>query len=639
MSDAWLYLRLLFALAVVLAPGWCIARALGARSVSATLAWALTVLFVALGVTFLISASLWITLVLLIGLGLAAAPYAFAGGIEHEFRAGRVALVGGIVLGLLLWHVAGEIGGDGFFHLGRVQKLLAFDDLSLDAVTEFPDGDLHPGYAFPLWHGLLALMARIASTDPSNVVVHGPSVLAPLATLIWAEAGWAVFRRRGAALGVSAAAVSLAAFAPGHGGAYTALALPATSSRQLLVPALLALSFAALSRPTVGLFATVAAAALGLAVVHPTYLIFSAAVFAGFVAVRALWTRSDVLSGLAVLGATLLPALLFYLWLRPYVAATHSANLTADECERARAQYLEQLDWTSCESFHVVPELFGRSGAIAVAALIIAPLAVLSARRRWAALVVGGGLAVGALTLLAVLFVPLSDVVSISQSRRLVGFFPFPFALVGGLGVLGGRIGAFVLPLALGAGVVLQLVWPGDFDYRLTDGGPAFVTWLSVAALVLALLVGRFVPTHRTERAGLAALLLVAPVVGHGLGTWSPNPARPPSFLTAGLVADLRARVKPGDVVYSDPESSYRIAAFTPAKICVAPVSHVADTERNRPQERRKMFLRFVRTGDVAIPRACGSSLVVIDEQRFDLDPGLDRVYDDARFAVYRIAD
>ena len=31
----------------------------------------------------------------------------------------------GAVLGLLLWHVAGEIGGDGLFHLARARKLLA----------------------------------------------------------------------------------------------------------------------------------------------------------------------------------------------------------------------------------------------------------------------------------------------------------------------------------------------------------------------------------------------------------------------------------------------------------------------------------------------------------------------------------
>ena len=78
----------------------------------------------------------------------------------------------GAGLGILLWRVAGAIGGDAYFHLARVQKLLAFDDLSLDSANEFPDGGLHPGYAFPLWHGFLALVARVSFLDPSVVVLH-----------------------------------------------------------------------------------------------------------------------------------------------------------------------------------------------------------------------------------------------------------------------------------------------------------------------------------------------------------------------------------------------------------------------------------------------------------------------------------
>src|SRR6185312_5411485 len=116
----------------------------------------------------------------------------------------------GALLGLLLWHVAGHVGGDGFFHLARIQKLLAFGDLSLGSTNEFPDGGLHPGYAFPLWHGFLALVAKV----------------------------------------------------PGHAGALTALALPATASRQLLVPAALALALEAVRRPAPALLATAAAASL-----------------------------------------------------------------------------------------------------------------------------------------------------------------------------------------------------------------------------------------------------------------------------------------------------------------------------------------------------------------------------------------
>ena len=70
MGDVWLYLRLSFALAVVLAPGFVVARALGLRGISASLAWALGIVFAGLAITFLLSASLVITLVIIIGLGL-----------------------------------------------------------------------------------------------------------------------------------------------------------------------------------------------------------------------------------------------------------------------------------------------------------------------------------------------------------------------------------------------------------------------------------------------------------------------------------------------------------------------------------------------------------------------------------------
>ena len=58
------------------------------------------------------------------------------------------------------------------------------------------DGGLHPGYAFPLWHAFLALVAKVSGVDPTDVVVHEAAVLAPLAFLVVYEAGAVVFRSR-----------------------------------------------------------------------------------------------------------------------------------------------------------------------------------------------------------------------------------------------------------------------------------------------------------------------------------------------------------------------------------------------------------------------------------------------------------
>jgi hypothetical protein len=89
--------------------------------------------------------------------------------------------------------------------------------------------------------------------------------------------------------------------------------------------------------------------------------------------------------------------------------------------------------------------------------------------------------------------------------------------------------------------------------------------------------------------------------------------------------------------VYGDPEASYRMAAFAPVRICVAPPGHVADTAANRPRERVEEFRAFARTGDLEIPRACGADWLVVDGGRFDIDPDLPLVYEDARWRLYHL--
>ncbi len=653
MGAVVMLLQLVFGFAVVLAPGALLARTIGVRSMSATLAWALALVFAALAVTFVVHGSLTLTLVLLLAAGIAALVVGVSQGrpgdlvSNHHKLPGRRVVVGlGALLGLLLWRTAGHVGGDGFFHLARIQKLLAFGDLSLSSANEFPDGGLHPGYAFPLWHGILALVAKVSGADPVDVVLHGPTVLAPIAVLVAYEAGWALFRRPVPAGAATAAGVALVAMAPGHGGALTALALPATASRQLLVPAALALALEATRRssrssasrmPSPALLASVAAASLALAVVHPTYALFLWVPFAGFIGVRWLWERRDAREGGLALAALVVPAGLFFAWLLPVIADT--ASVAPDTGERVRGfdQYAGQLSG-SPDRFSVVPELFGRTGAVAVAALLLLPLAGLASRRRWAAFVVGGSLAVFVVCLVPWLFTPFSDVVSLSQSRRLAGFLPLTFALAGGMGVLARLVGRAVVAIALVAGIAFQLAFPGEFGYTLNDGGPAAATWIAVAGAVVALGLGfrRRPPLERT--AALASALVLLPTYVHGLTHWTASEARRPNPLSDGLIAAVHADVPVGAVVYATPESSYRLGAIAPIRVCVNPPGHVADTVENRPWARIADFRRFVRTGDLAIPRACGATWLLVDMQRFPhLTPALPVGYRDTRWVLYRL--
>ena len=284
-----------------------------------------------------------------------------------------------------------------------------------------------------------------------------------------------------------------------------------------------------------------------------------------------------------------------------------------------------------------MPELFGRSGAVAVAALLLVPLAGLAARRRWAAYVVGGSVAVLVIGLTPWLFAPFSDLVSLSQSRRAAGFLPFAFAFAGGLAVASRLLRRWLLPVALAAGIVLQLAYPGDFDYVLTDGGPALATWVAAIGA-----------PSRSCRPALAPR-----------GSSGPRGARRGALPAAGgrarpleLVAERGAAAEPalrarrgaarpgarGAVVYSDLEASYRLAAAAPVFVAVAPPGHVADTVENRPYERREDFRRFARSGDLAVPASTARSGSSSIPRRYDVRPSLAVAFRDERWALYRLA-
>jgi hypothetical protein len=244
-----------------------------------------------------------------------------------------------------------------------------------------------------------------------------------------------------------------------------------------------------------------------------------------------------------------------------------------------------------------------------------------------------------AVMLIPFLFTSLADLVSISQARRAAGFLPFAFAFAGGLGVLARLVGPLVVPGALVAGVALQWAYPGDFGYVLDEPGPALVTWFAVAGAIVGLAVGllRRRPS-REATAGLAAALFLLPVAVVGLRGWSAPPAAPGS-LTAGLVDAVRENVSEGGIVYSDPQTSYRLAAAAPVYVAVAPPGHVADTEANRPYERARDARRFLRTGDLAIPRGYGAEYLVVNRALTGRTFDLEALYRDDRFTLYALPE
>jgi hypothetical protein len=628
-----------------LIPGAFLSRALGVRGFAGALAWAMAILFGATAVMFAVHASLWLTLVLLLVAALAAAPFAARRKGGSSLWTGWMIVIG-LVAGITLWWVSGY-DGDAFFHLARVQKLLALHDLSLRSVDEFKDGGLHPGYAFPLWHAAVAVIAKLAGVGAPSAFLHLPTLLLPLSFVLVYEAGTALFGSRWAGAATALAEFALLGLASGHGGAYESMALPATASRTLILPALLALVFMYVREPSGAGLASVAAASTAMTLVHPSYSVLVAVGLVGFLAVRALLDqRHDVKHIGAALGAIAVPAGLVVLWLLPIVRETASHSPSRVELNRAFAAYGNELDIFSRHSYRLAPELYGRAGAIAVASLLLLPLAVFAHRRMWAALVLGSMLATFTVTLLPFVFPHFADAISISQARRIIGFAPRPFVLVGGMLVLAGFLRLWVLPVALAAGIALQLAYPGDFGvpYRLVDGAPGWLTWVSfgatAAALLAAALFGRRIPQVDGVPfvAAAAVALFLLPVAVHGYSHWTrPSSAR--LGLPEKLVSAVRREVPRGDVVFSDPLTAYELAAFAPVYINAAPTTHVADTRANRPAGRRKDALRFFRDeGPLSLARRYGAHWLLVDRARVGrVSFRLPRVYSGSRYVLYKI--
>jgi len=642
-SGVGLYARLVAALVLLLLPGGLIADALGRRSTSATLLWSLAALAFALAAVFLLDASLVLALPLLALF--AAAALAVGWRRERPPRIPGSLIVGaaGVIFGLALWTLAGDVSGDGLFHLARVRKLVDFGDLSLDSVNEFADGGLHAGYAFPLWHGFLGLVALLAGVDPESVVLHLPSLLAPIAFLAAYEAGATLFRSAWAGVAVLTAQVGQISLAAGHGGAYVGLALPGTASRQLLVPAVLTLFFAHVRDGSRATLAGLAAGGLALTLVHPTYALFLAVPIGGFLLVRLAWSRADARRALAALAAFLVPTGAVVLALLPIVRSTRGHRPDEEELARGLTHYESQVEVVSGDLFRLAPEVLARSGAVAVAALLLLPLAGLAGARRWGAWVLGGSLAVLALMLVPELFTRFSEAVSLSQARRAAGFLPFAFAVAGGLAVLARLLGPLAALLALAGGIALQIAYPGDFTLGLEEGGgPAAITWFAamgggVALAVAFLLRERATLDRRGPVVSVSALLLVLPVTVAAVGDWTTAPGRVDAGLSPGLVEALRDQVPERAIVFSDLETSYRVGAFAPVYVAANPPAHVADTDENRPYERRRAVNRFLRTGDLAIPRRYGAEWLVVDRERFQLPVDAALAYADDRYALYQL--
>jgi hypothetical protein len=649
---------------VLLLPGWLALRPFGLPgsfgvAVAASFAVSLVLVLFVLGVVFLAGSSLTAALVALavvVAAALAAGLW-LGPGVEEvpvdaraDRRAGLTVLGVSIPLVGLVWWSAGPIGGDLLFHLARMRKLAELDALPvLETVNEFQDGSLHPGYAFPLWHGAVAMIARIAGVDVVDVALYLPAILVPLAVILAYGAGTAVFRRPAGGVALVVAQVTQLALSGAGGragtGVFELLASPPTTSRVLLAPTILALAFSVVERRSWPLIGALAAAALALSVIHPSYTPYVALLLGGFLLARLIVVRAlDPLVKRAALAlaAVTVPFVLYLAWLYPVVADDPSTRPTAARRAFEIQHYGNAFD-TFGDSFRFAPEAIARGGPVVVAGLLAIPLAGFAARRRWAQLVLGSSLLGLAILLVPQLFTLLADLFSVSQARRLSAFLPLAFALAGAF-VLAGRGRLAGVALAFGAGLAAELLVSGEFTYRVQEGGPGWVVWVAVVGGLVALAVGAFLRPRGPEPgrwAVLAACAFALPVAVAGLADLERRPD--PNAMPAETVEAVRAITRPGDVVFSDATTAYRIAAYAPVYVNAAPTAHVAFSTRNRPRRRRIDSERFffVPLSDTErselLSRYRADWVLVDRELRHPesyLD-GLRLVYDGGRYALY----
>ena len=638
-----LILRLTAASAcVLLVPGAVFVRALGRPhtfgvAIAASFAWSLAALAGALALTFAFGETITTTLWLVAAFSAVSLVPALMRAPVPSEQSERLTIAGVAAAATLfagaVWWASNTVYGDALFHLGRVRKLESFQLTSLNVVDEFRHGGLHPGYAFPVWHAGLAMVARLADVDPTVVMLHLPAILTPLAVVLAYAAGAALFRSYGAGVATAAAQVGLIGFSRAGTGSFDFLALPPTVARALIVPALLALVFSLVAGGRRRQVLSISAASIALALVHPTYAFFAAVPLAGFLLARvalasSLWRENLRIA--ASLPAVLIPAGLYALWLKPIVDETVTHRPDAAVRAQQIAHYKGQIDIVH-GLLRLAPETISRGGAIAVAGLVAIPMAALAGTRRWAAYVLGASLAVLLLVLVPWAFDSLANAVSVSQARRLAIFLPIPFAVAGAASLIGRYRLAGCLA-AFGAGGLLQLVYPGEFSYFLIVGGPPWPVWLALAGAGIGLIVAAIVRRSAPEAAPLwtaaVALSLVAPVGLAGLAYVKrdePDRLR----LTPGLVHALRTTVPARDTVFSDLETSYRIEAYAPVYVSAAPPAHVADTKDNYPNERRDDVIKFLNSGSLSIPRRYHAQWIVVAKRRFDLPLKLPKVYSD----------
>lgn len=586
---------------------------------------------------------------------------------------GAVAAVLAFLVGFYAWN-------DSLYHIGQAQKLLALERPGFSNTLQFPDGSAHPGYLLPLWQTVLALTSLLARVDPVMAAWLLPVVTVPTGVLAVAGLGWALARSRAAATPVAAAWTGtwLLGTLPSSEPIFNGLH-PGSIALQVLAPLALALLFTALwpmlrrspddptpRAVTHGATFLAAVAVAGIGVLHVGYLLVVAIGILGYLLLWALgapWPGAVVRRHAAVLATIFVVAATCVALLLPGLTGLASfgrdaaAELEANESELYEGENAAELDELlvgGTEQFHLRPDYLVLAGGLALAGLLVMPLAMLTRRWPGAWYLAGSAIIVLGIALSDVLFPRFVEVVTLDQARRIERALPHAAALglaaLAAAGVVlqlwrhstGGRLaGAALATAAAGA-----LFWSAQSVDPLAGYAGARTVRPELVVLPLPLLllgagawllllVRRVAQRSRPasddaaaaatpqvhwlgERVGPRAGLLATAIVLVG---WIPlldgiERTTDPQRLS-GLPADQRAAelrffspkvadelraLPPGSIVLADPRSrnAYYAMAVAPVYVVASVARHTANTPENRVEQRFRTATTFFDRGDRA---------------------------------------
>ena len=407
---------------------------------------------------------------------------------------------------------------------------------------------------------------------------------------------------------------------------------------------MLALAFTLVERRTWTLVGALAGSALALSVIHPSYTPYVAMLLGGFLVARLIVVRAFdplVKRGVLALAGVTVPFVLYLAWLFPVVADYLSTRPTAARRAFDTEHYGNAFD-TFGDSFRFAPEAIARRPGRRrrppgdpARGLRRAP-ALGAARSRRLALRAHHPARAAAFTLL-------SDVFSVSQARRLSAFLPLCLRARRGVrarraGPPGRRSPAF------GAGRPRSSSSAVSSRTACRREGPAGLCGSRSSAALSRSPWALSAPARARARPlgpVLAGCAFAVPVAVAGLANIERQ--ADPNAIPAETAAAVRAITSPGDVVFSDATTAYKIAAYAPVYVNAAPTGHVASSAKNRPRRRRIDSERFflVPLSDAErselLARYRADWVLVDKELRHPesyLD-GLRLVYDGGRYALY----